>query len=33
MSFAAFTPPAARRWRPKVVVVGTKNRIVSDRGT
>jgi aspartate 1-decarboxylase len=33
MSFAAFTPAAAKRWRPQVIVLGPKNRVVDPRGT
>jgi len=32
MSFAAVSPAQARRWKPRVVVLDTENRVVGERG-
>jgi aspartate 1-decarboxylase len=33
MSYAVLTPTQARRWKPRVIVLGKKNRIAIERGT
>lgn len=32
MSYAAVTPKAAKRWKPRVIVLGKGNKIVDERG-
>ena len=33
MSFAAMDPDSAKRWQPRMIVLGEKNQIVKQRGT
>jgi aspartate 1-decarboxylase len=33
MSFASLDSTKAKKWKPKIIVLGEKNRIASERGT
>jgi aspartate 1-decarboxylase len=32
MSFGEMDIPKARRWKPRVIVLGKENRIINERG-